>query len=263
MKNMECSYSQTRDDVLVEYLYGEMDAGARQAFTAHLSDCAVCRTELSDLRGVQAALQQWAPPEPNLGAVPIARRAPMFGHDETRAANQADLRAPARWWRDIPAWAQVAAALLVLGVSAGLANLDVRYSGDGLVIQTGWSRSAAPTADASAPWRADLAALEQELRAALETTSATAASPVAAPAKSGAPPVDGEALLRRVRTMIEQSEQRGQREMALRIGQLARDVDLARQEDLVRISSNLGQIQNRATRTQQIVDYMQKVSLQR
>ena len=40
----------------------------------------------------------------------------------------------------MPAWAQVAAALFVLGVSATIANLDVRYDRSGLTIRTGWSK---------------------------------------------------------------------------------------------------------------------------
>ena len=81
-----------------------------------------------------------------------------------------------------PSWAQVAAALLFLGVSAGIANLDVRYDASGLSVRTGWSTSApiaglrgrasravrrrpvaAPVPSTPAPWRADLAALERQL----------------------------------------------------------------------------------------------------
>src|SRR6185503_12201003 len=58
---------------------------------------------------------------------------------------------------DLPVWAQTAAALLFLGVSAGIANLDVHYDQSGLSIRTGWSRSpllgspAAVTSTASTP----------------------------------------------------------------------------------------------------------------
>ena len=41
--------------------------------------------------------------------------------------------------------------MLVLGVSAGIANLDVRYDKAGLSIRTGWSRGAGRAANAVSP----------------------------------------------------------------------------------------------------------------
>ena len=39
---------------------------------------------------------------------------------------------------DLPLWAQVAAAMLCVGVAAGVANLEVRYEGGRLSVRTGW-----------------------------------------------------------------------------------------------------------------------------
>ncbi len=53
-----------------------------------------------------------------------------------------------------------------------------------------------------------------------------------------------EEILRRVQALVEQSESRQQRELALRIGELLRDVQAQRTADLVRIDRTLGYIQN-------------------
>ena len=62
--------------------------------------------------------------------------------------------------------------------------------------------------------------------------------------------VDTEQLLQRVRSMIDQSEQRQQRELALRLSQVTREVDTQHQADLLRIQQNFGQQQ------EAIMDYL-------
>ena len=51
-------------------------------------------------------------------------------------------------------------------------------------------------------------------------------------------------VMRRVRTLLHDSEQRQQRELALRVAEVARDVQAQRQSDLVRIDRTLGVPQN-------------------
>src|SRR5205807_4077695 len=136
-------------------------------------------------------------------------------------------------WRDIPAWAQVAAAFLCLGIGAGIANLNVRYDGNGLQVRTGWSTAVPPplaangkrgvvaggpseraAADA-APWRAELTALEQRLHAELRRPSSNG---ITTAANSGTIANAGSAeTLRRVRALVEESERRQQTELALRL----------------------------------------------
>ena len=166
-----------RDDVLVTYLYDEMDTSARATFDAHLAICARCRHELNDLHGVREDLAQWSPPALVTGSV-----ANVMQSIGNRSAARLQSGGRRSWWREIPAWAQVAAAMLFLGVSAAIANLDIRYDAQGLSVRTGWSKSAAagvatkatssaaPDSKASrdsnvaqgfdpakgAPWRADL-----------------------------------------------------------------------------------------------------------
>ena len=50
--------------------------------------------------------------------------------------------------------------------------------------------------------------------------------------------------MRRVRALIDESERRQQRELALRVAEVVRDVNAQRQADLVKIDRSLGFIQN-------------------
>src|SRR5437667_5854567 len=125
-----CTYP-GRDDLLIAYLYDDIEPAERTAFGVHLTACGRCSRELAELRGVRSTLSVWTPPEP-------ARAT----SGESRATSR-EPRAVGSGWHDIPAWAQVAAALLVLGVSAGIANVDVRHDNAGWTVRTGWARSPA------------------------------------------------------------------------------------------------------------------------
>src|SRR5262249_48127037 len=148
-----CNYPD-RDECLIAYLYDDIDSAERPAFGSHLSACRECQDDLSALRGVRTALGTWAPPEPAFATRESRATRPERVPSREPRASRLEPRAP-RWWHDVPAWAQVAAALFVLGVSATMANLDVRYDKTGLTIRTGWSKPqpAAPAAPANAaPW---------------------------------------------------------------------------------------------------------------
>jgi hypothetical protein len=171
-----------------------------------------------------------------------------------------------RWWRQIPAWAQVAAALLFLGVSASIANLDVRYDANGLSVRTGWMASKgpavpAPTAASSdaAPWRADLAALEGQLRSEIRSQQPAPATQVRS--------VSDADVKRLVSPLLTESEKRQQRELALRVAELLRDVAAQRQADLVSIDRNLGLIRTNTMtvdqRQRDLQNYVLRVSQQR
>jgi len=236
MTEMMCRYTGDRDQAIVSYLYDDddgFDPVERAAFDAHLSTCERCRAELAAFKGVRASLGRWSPPEP-------ARH---------RSSDPASFGAArhSSWWREIPAWAQVAAAMLCVGVGAGIANLDVKYDSSGLQVRTGWSTAASAaaatksqpadvSAGADAPWRAELTALEQRLRADLRAGSVNAAT--------GAGNVANADVLRRVRVLVDESERRQQSELALRLGEAMREMNAQRQADLVRIDRNIGTMQN-------------------
>jgi hypothetical protein len=251
-----CGYVGARDDALVSYVYEEMDPPGRAAFERHLLACGACQDELEALRGVRAQLGQWAPPEP--------------GRAETVAAATV-AGTPFRWWQQVPAWAQVAAAVLCVGVAAGFANLDVRYDREGLTVRTGWSKQpAAPAPAASSPsevpWRADLAALEQRMRTEMRSASIAMAS--ARPAPSTTVPASASApdpnIVRRVQALLDESERKQQRELALRVAQIVRDVDAQRRADLVKIERSLGQVQDNTgvevMRQRELLNYLVRVS---
>lgn len=268
MKNDSiCPFDDRRDDVLVSYLYNEIAAAERQAFEAHLPDCVTCRSELAGLADVRSDLAAWASPEPAAGVGGKTPRVPL-----RLAAVQPPERSAAAT-RDMPRWLQAAAAVLLFAAGLGLANLRVTYSGEGLTVRTGWMQgertgaatpaaavaasraSVVPEASAAAPWQRDLAALEQALRAEMVAQRHAAASS----------PADGDAVVRRVRALIAESEQRQQRELALRVAEMARETQMQRQADLVKIERSLGMIQSRTgvevMRTQQQLNSLaQRVS---
>lgn len=250
MTELSCGYGDDRETAIVTFLYDEPDANPaeRADFEAHVHTCARCQADIAALRGVRAELARWSPPEP------------AFTIRQTQSALANPQPAPhdPHWWAAIPAWAQVAAAMLFLGVSAGIANLDIQYHKDGVTITTGWSqrpaRAAAPPASGAttvgpvadavkdAPWRADIAALERQLKSEIRSAQASSLSG-AAPAVRTVAASDAE-VTRRVRALVEESEKRQQRELALRLAELARDVTAQRQADMVKIDRTLGLVQN-------------------
>jgi hypothetical protein len=231
MSDTYCTFRGERDHALVAYLYDDIGAPERAEFDAHLAVCAACREELAELGAVRGGLARWAPPEP--------RRAP----------DTIPTPRPGIWARlhEMPAWARVAAAVLVVGVSAGVANLDVTYDGDALSLRTGWSprvssgaaaAAADPAATAAAErlWRAELAAFEERMREELRAATTSSAANAARPGD--------EATLARVRALLAASEERQQRELALRVAEVVRDVQGWRRADLERIDRSLGVIQS-------------------
>jgi hypothetical protein len=240
MTQSHCTYAGNREEMLIAYLYDETDdnRAAQTAFATHLATCAACTEEVAALRGVRTQLARWSPPEPKFVTANV--QSPIINRQSP-------------WWREVPLWAQLAAALLVLGVSAGIANLDVKYDGGGLTVRTGWMKPApaaatAPTAVAQtdpAPWRTELTALERELRTELRTvqTSSAAAAPRVQAARA-ALPADAD-VVRHVRALIEASEKRQQNELALRVAEVLRDVHAMRQADLVKIDRTLDAVENR------------------
>jgi len=252
-----CAYHGNRDQAMVAYLYDDITPFERAAFEAHLVTCEPCRVELAELRGVRTQLDRWEAPDP------VA-----FAHTNTPSVTRYGRALQAM--RAVPVWAQVAAAFLILGVSAGIANIDLHYDQSGLTVRTGWTKPAslqnvqavAPVTatPVSAPWRSDLTALEQQLRAEMHATS-TASAPAARVAMPIAAEADG---LKQIRTLVDQSERRQKRELALSIAQVLHDVEAQRRQDLYKLGS-LGALQQNTgvevIRQGRMLDYIaQRVS---
>ena len=267
---------------LVGYLYGECEIAEREAIGAHVTVCAACAAELAALESTRIHLASWTPPEAELG---FAVGRPQASEPRVRQA--AVLKpagawgfAPASWTgRPMPGWAQVAAAAAIFAAGLGLGivrgTLPVGAPG-GTRAVTAVAATAATTAAtaiatiaASGPGAstsgistADLTALEQRLRQEIAQIRR------AAPVREAAGPVSpSEAqLLARVRALIDESEQRQQRELALRTAQVVRDFDSQRRVDLAQIQQSFGQIEGltgaEVREQRQMLNYLMRVSQQ-
>ena len=259
--------------LLVGYLYDELDAAQRARFEGHLASCAECSAELETMRAVRGQLGAWQlPEEAGAGA----------GGVVTRADGDRSSPASRPWWA--PA-ALAAAAVILLAVGAAIANLEIRYGRDGITIRTGWAPAVAaapataaaapsessaaleapaaeaPTAQAQTVSAEDLTALEKRLRTEFHALAQSA--PVQsqrAPVSGGGRTAADSQLLQRVQALIDQSETRQRRELALRVAQVVRDFDTQRQTDLVRIQQGLGQIEGSTAADRQLLNYLVRVS---
>ena len=224
---------------LLDYLYDELSADERKAFEIHVHDCSACRSELAALGSTRHALALWSPPDPELG-FRIVRK------EETPPPRRA-------FWNMSPQWGLAAAAVLLLSVGAAIANLEVRYGSEGFVVRTGWGRSTAPApavandvsavpvAASSEEWKERLHLLDTRLQQ-LEQSNRPITAATSERQNTAARMSDAE-ILREVRKIIAESETRQQRELALRVTQVVRDVDAARVGDLARVEQGLRQIQ--------------------
>ena len=224
MTDIRCIYPD-REAVLVAYLYDDIDAAGRVAFETHVTTCFPCRTELAGMRNVRSTLTQWVAPESD-----------HVGLQSSVASLQSQSRA---WWHDVPVWAQVAAAMLVLGVSASIANLDVRYDKSGLNVRTGWSTPATVAAPApataqavdTAASREELTALRNELQSQIRAQAATVRAASMSIAPTSAAAMSDVDFQRRVRALLDESEQNQKRELAVRLVQLQRDFNTLLQNE--------------------------------
>jgi hypothetical protein len=240
----------TCDDkaTLVAYMYGEVDAAVRAQVDKHLATCAACAAEVTALGDVRAELGSWIPPDVELGFT-IVRK----------SEQPANVLRPAQWWRTVPAWAQAAAAVLVVAAGLGIANVQVRSGPDGLSVSTGWMNAPAP-APVAVPanndeWKTALVSLEQQLRNEIRSTRDQQPAAV----RVAAAPAD-DATLRRVQQLIAASEERQARELALRFTQFNADMNMQRRADLIRIQQSFGQFGDQMFQQRQMLNNVIRVS---
>jgi Putative zinc-finger len=255
---------------LISYLYEEGGVETRAAVEAHLTTCPECREEVADLRSVRADLGRWQAPAADF-TVRIARDAAVGSRS---------------WWH-VPVWATSAlAAGLVLAIGAAAANLEIQVGNGALVVRTGWSKpAAAPAAQTTqasispspasatrpvpvnagmpaADVRKALDALELKLRTDFSRMSQSSSAGVQRVSTGG--DVDRGALLSQVQSLVDESERRQQRELALRLAQVVQDFDTQRRADLVRIEHGFGQIESltgqEAARQREITNYLVRAS---
>ncbi len=243
-------------ELLIGYVYGELHGADRETFARHLISCAECREEVDGLGATRSVLTSWAPPEPDLG-FQIVRSAQPAALPRTR------------WWQMSPAWGLAAAALLVLAVAAAVANLEVQLSGNGLVVRTGWTRGVAEQAAVQTP----PAVSSDELRritarlSELETQMTQRQTGAAVPVNASTTRMSDAEVVRFVRQLINESEQRQQGVLARQILQVNRDIETARRTDFDRLRHGMMQLQGTADATFQrqraIEDQLVRVGLPR
>ena len=249
---------------LVGYMYGECGAAERLAIDHHLLMCPACAAELEALGATRVQLAAWTPPEAQLGfrmvsdAPPnVVRRAPSV------------VEGPPRWWgRPVPAWAQAVAAAVIfasglsLGVWRGTSSDGTASLGNSPVTAAGPRTPSGAVGNLASA--SDLAALEQRLRSEMALLRTSAPSAAGASRTASVSEAD---ILARVRTLIDESEQRQQRELALRTAQVVRDFDSQRRVDLQNVRSIVGQVEGSTgaeiARQQQTLQYLMRVSEQR
>lgn len=235
------------NNALVAYIYDECEPEERGVIAAHVAVCGACAAELAALESTRIQLTAWTPPETDLGFV-ITR--PSSVTPPPRAS----------WFaRPLPAWAQVAAAVVIFGVGLSLGVVRGTARGTAPSASTPGVAAAAAGDAAAAVSAADLSALEQRLRREIAQVR-TAASPAASAPSSA---VEGR-LMARVRTLIEESEQRQQRELALRTADIMRDFDSQRSVDLAQIERSFGQMEGVTTsevrQQRELLNYLMRVS---
>jgi len=117
------------DELLVDHLRGDLDAGERARVEAHLADCAACRAARASYARLVGALARTEPPAP-----PIhwgAYRAELRERLDRRGAGRA-----ARGWLGRPVPALVAAALVAALVVAGMPGLRAPGAPDPLALDS-------------------------------------------------------------------------------------------------------------------------------
>lgn len=222
---------------LVGYLYDECTPLERDAIASHLTRCVSCANEVSGLISTRRALAAWAPPEIDLG-IQITRKADAesalpAGH--VLSFTRPQPASTTSWWTaPLPAWAQLAAAMAIFAV-----GLSVGFMRDGARATEVREAAAPSTQTIAGPSKDDLAQLEQRLRNEMAQL-AHANTPAAAPEPVTARPTD-DAIMQRVRSMIEESERNQNIAFTERAVRQNAELEALRRRDLESMGIRLGQ----------------------
>jgi len=227
-------------DALLDYLYEEGDPAERLRIARHLQECAACSVAVLEFQNVRGMLSDWTPPAADLGFRMVR---------DTGPALDAHVTASRGWRAWLPAtpyrnWVQAAAAVVLFAAGMAVSQLSMHYNDGALTVRM---MPSAEPAVSPVTERAITTSGGDIFLTPEATPTNVAVSPMAlssTPQPTAAAPVDTEQLLQRVRAMIDQSEQRQQRELALRLSQVTSEVDTQHQADLLRIQQNIGQQQD-------------------
>lgn len=229
------------EGALLDYLYEEGDPAERMEVARHLQACAQCSVALLELQSVRGMLGEWVPPAVAPGFTVVADvPAPV----------------PARALR--PMWAQAVGAIMVFALGMAASQVRFEYAGGVLTVR---SRTAAQVAAADRP----IVHTGTDVLLPPTVVSTPGASSLSADrAGASTNPALPEEMLRRVQALIDQSESRQRRELALRLSDVVHDFDAQRQADMQRVDQNFGQLEGQTgtevARQRELLNSLVKVS---
>jgi hypothetical protein len=229
------------EESLVDYLYDEGDPAERLKVARHLQDCAACSVTVLEMQSVRGLLSEWKPPPVQLGFKIVSA-----DEDVPGAPRQGWWRIGAGW----PAWAKAAAGVLVFAAGMAVSQLSVEYGGGVLTVR---ARSAGPVATASAVGDIMLSPMPMPM-------------PVSESGTPSNPTLDLTGLESRLKAMIDQSEGRQQRALALRLTELVQDFETQRRADMLNVEQNFGQLEGQTgaevAQQRELLNSLVKVSQQ-
>ena len=121
-----CNFDQI---MIIEFVTGEITSERRKEVEEHISTCALCRSEVAELKSTRVKMQAWSSPDPQLQWVFVPQKLPV-------------LRRVLEWLRmprfEVPNWAAatVAAGFIML-VAASIVNTTISVTSDGFHFSTG------------------------------------------------------------------------------------------------------------------------------
>ena len=244
-------YPFTCDDkpTLIAYLYGEVDAATRHRVDAHLATCERCAAEVTALGDVRAELGLWAPPDAELG-FSITRKSEPQSRNGAAAGAVVEHRAGVGASRR-----RRAGDRRRRGHRESAGAHPVRTASRSAPAGCSLPRPVAAPAQARATkngarrWSRSNNSCATEIRSTHEQTTVRAAAPSA-----------DEATIRRVQQMLAASEERQQRELALRLTQFTVDMNMQRRADLMKITNSFGQFGDQMMQQRQMLNNVIRVS---
>jgi len=222
---------------LVSYLYNDGSPDELASIAAHVQTCDTCTSELAALGDTREVLSGWSPPPTELGLTLSSSDALPVAAATIPVPSVTAAVAEVPWWRQsTPVWMQAVAASMVF--AAGMAMGTGRGAAPvapNSVAEAGQPAATLPKAESVS--RSELADLERRLR-----TELARPAPAPAPVQT-ASRADDEALMKRIHSLLTESEERQRSELALRTAQVLRDMEIQRKVDMATVQQNIGQIQ--------------------
>jgi len=149
-------------EALVTYLYAECGPVERESIAAHVAICASCAEEVRALGDTRAHLASWSPP-----ALPLGFQLTRTESEQPATEETGRVLRPAAWWsRPLPAWAQVAAAVVIFAAGMSVSAFRQPQEQPARIAESPTPARVTAAAPASefAVTRADFARLEARLR---------------------------------------------------------------------------------------------------